>query len=574
MLSELTLSDLGVIGQARLEFDPGLTVITGETGAGKTMLLTAIGLLRGDKADLSLIRRDARRALVEAVVRLPAGHPTLTQASEAGALMDDDELIAGRSIAESRSRAILGGVSVPAGVLARLVGPLVTVHGQGDQMRLRAPSQQREVLDAYAGGEHAALMEEYRAAWAQAEDVRARLERLRTDGAAATREAEMLKQSLAELERVGAQAGEDTQLDERIERLAHAEDLRLAASGAHTALAGEEDPMAPPGATALAEAARRALDGAASRDSVLGELAGRIREAEYQLSDAADEVATYLEQLDADPGTLETLHARRAELRALMRKYGPSLDEVIEWERAAALRLDDLDAGEERVAEVSAALAEAEGRVAGLASQVHAGRLAAAGRLSQAVDKELAGLAMAGAHLEVEVREVPPGPHGADHVEFGLAVHPSAPARPLGRSASGGELSRVMLAVEVALAAAQAGTDATLVFDEVDAGIGGRAAIEVGRRLARVAAHSQVVVVTHLAQVAAFADRHIVVERRSAVGESGGGLVETQVRQADGPERQRELARMLAGQEDSASAQAHAAELLAMAQSAGGSDQS
>ncbi|MDR1427718.1 MAG: DNA repair protein RecN, partial [Bifidobacteriaceae bacterium] len=536
MLEELTLRDLGVIGAAQLDFAPGFTVITGETGAGKTMLLTALGLLRGGKADAGLIRAGSARALVEGTVRLPPGHPALGEAVDAGALVDDGELLVGRSVAESRSRALLGGASVPAGVLTRIVGPLVTVHGQADQMRLRVPAQQREVLDLYAGADQAAALAAYRETYEQVGVLRGDLERLRGQGLEAAREAETLTQSLAEIERVGASVGEDAELDARIERLTHAEELRLAASECHSALVGAEEVAAPPGATALLTSARRALEGAARRDPVLEALATRLREAEYQIVDAAEELGAYLAGLDADPATLESLHARRAQLRSLLRKYGSTLEEVAEWELRAAARLEELDAGDERIAELSGRLEQALAALNAEARRVGAGRRAAARELAAAINAELAALAMAGARVQIDVSETAPGPHGSDEVSFLLAAHPSAAPRPLGKSASGGELSRVMLAVEVALASAQGSPDATLVFDEVDAGIGGRAAIEVGRRLARVAAHTQVIVVTHLAQVAVFADRHIVLDKRTT-----DTATATDATEAVGLAREREL---------------------------------
>jgi DNA repair protein RecN (Recombination protein N) len=561
MLGEVTLKDLGVIDGARLGFAAGFTVITGETGAGKTMLLTALDLLRGGKADPALVREGAARALVEGVIVLPAGHPALAAAVDAGALVDDGELLVGRTISPSRSRALLGGTSVPAGVLASVVAPLVAVHGQADQMRLRLPAQQREVLDAYAGQDHAEALAAYRETYAAVEDLRSTLERLQGLGAAAVREADMLAQGLAEIERAGASIGEDEEIDARIERLTHAEDLRVAVTHAHAALAGLDEPASPPGASALVVQACRALEGVASRDGALASLAERLREMEYQVADAGEELAAYLGELDADPASLETLHARRAELRALTRKYGPTLEDVAAWQRQAAARLEDLDAGDHHIAELTGKLSETLATLGTQANRVSAGRRQAAQRLAEAIDAELTGLAMSGAHIRIDVTTAQPGPHGADEVSMLLSPHPGAPARPLGRTASGGELSRVMLAVEVALAAARGRPDETLVFDEVDAGIGGRAAIEVGRRLARVAAHTQVIVVTHLAQVAAFADHHIVVDKHA---DDAAPRAVTTVAEVSGPARERELARMLAGHEDSASAQAHAQELLAL----------
>jgi DNA repair protein RecN (Recombination protein N) len=305
------------------------------------------------------------------------------------------------------------------------------------------------------------------------------------------------------------------------------------------------------------------LDGLARQDPVLGALAERLRGAEYQLADVAEELGSYLDRLDADPASLESLHGRRAQLRVLLRKYGPTLEDVASWASEAARHLAELDGSDQRTGELGAQLELALEKMKVWSGRVSAGRLNAAAGLTEAVNAELTGLAMPGAQVSVDVSSVEAGPHGVDEVAFLLTAHPGAPARPLGRAASGGELSRVMLAIEVVLAAAQGSPDQTLVFDEVDAGIGGRAAVEVGRRLARVAAQTQVVVVTHLAGVAAFADRHIVLDKAS---DSGADSVATRVAEVVGPDRERELARMLAGHEDSASAREHAKELLALSE--------
>jgi DNA repair protein RecN (Recombination protein N) len=569
VFEEITISDLGVITSAQVRLHPGLTVLSGETGAGKTMVLTGLDLLLGGKADPATVRTGAAAAVVEGRVVVPAGSPVLDRAEEAGAALDDDGgLLLVRTVGAStdgaagRSRAHLGGRSVPASVLGELAESLVTVHGQQDQARLRSPAHQREALDAFAGAAHGEVLAEYRTAWARRAAVQAQIDDLTTRRQELAREAELLRLGLAEVERVAPQPGEDVALAEEVERLAYAEDLRAAAAGAHGALAGDEDGAGIEGSAAgVVEQARRLLDAGGAHDARLAALTERVREAGYLLADVATELASYLQDLQADPLRLEAAQARRAELATLTRSYGEDVAAVLRWADEGSRRLLEIDGGDERLAALGAQRAALDAEIAELAGTIGGARRDAAARLAETVSAELAGLAMAGASLEVRVDDAPePGPHGGDLVEMLLVAHRGAPARPLGKGASGGELSRVMLALEVALATSpDAGEHrpGTFVFDEVDAGVGGRAATEVGRRLAVLAQGAQVLVVTHLAQVAAFADRHLVVTKTR-----GDVVTASDVREVAGEDRVRELARMLSGQEDSGTARAHAAELL------------
>lgn len=573
MIDEIRIDDLGVIGRAHVRLGPGLTVLTGETGAGKTMVLTALGLLLGGRADPATVRTGAARAAVEGRVLLPARSPALERARDAGADVDDDGTLvvlrtvgAGTADGPGRSRAFLGGRSVPQGVLGEIAEELVTVHGQADQLRLRSSSRQRAALDAFAGPDHAAVLARHAEVWAERARAQAELDDLVTRAQERAREAELLRLGLAEVDRVAPQPDEDVELAVEAERLGNAEDLRSAAAGAHTALVGDEE-AADGGAAAvvLVEEARRALEQAGHHDRALAELAVRAAEAGYLLADLAAELSAYVQDLQADPARLDAVQRRRAELTGLTRSYGEDVAAVLAWAQDASRRLLDLDGGEERVTSLTARRDELDAQVQDLAATLTAARTAAAARLAQAVTDELASLAMAGARLEVTVRPAAePGPHGADQVEMLLVPHAGAPARPLGKGASGGELSRVMLALEVALATAEgsgAATPGTFVFDEIDAGVGGRAATQVGERLARLARTTQVLVVTHLAQVAAFADRHLVVTK--SVTDGVDVVTESDVREVEGEDRVRELARMLSGQAGSATARAHAAELLA-----------
>jgi len=574
VLEEIAIENLGVIRSARVPLSDGLTVITGETGAGKTMVLTGLNLLMGAKADPQSVRPGASSAAVEGRVRVTGRDAVLERVDEAGGAVEDDgTVVILRTIADGRSRAHLGGRTVPQGVLAEIAEDLFTVHGQADQLRLRTAAKQREALDTFVGPAHQRVLTAYRAAWTERGGLLAEIADLEARGAERAREVELLRIGLEEIERVDPQPGEDAELQALIERLSNAEGLRTAATEAHEAVAGEDAEGARENAIALVERARRALEAAAHSDPELGALATRFAEVGYLLSDVATDVAAYVDDLQADPAGLETAHNRMAELTALTRSYGETIDEVLQWASDAGLRLLDLDDGGDRLASMRARVAELDAELARLAEILTAERTRGAGELAEAVTNELHGLAMGGAHLVVSVQPLEePGPFGADQVTFLLVPHPGAPERPLGKGASGGELSRVMLALEVALAtaggAAERPADAprsTFVFDEVDAGVGGRAAVEVGRRLAQLGRSTQVVVVTHLAQVAAFADAHLVVTK-SSDGENGadddGMITVTGVREVTADARVRELARMLSGQEDSETARTHALELL------------
>jgi DNA repair protein RecN (Recombination protein N) len=582
VLEEIAIENLGVIRAARVPIGDGLTVITGETGAGKTMVLTGLGLLMGGKADPATVRPGASSAVVEGRVRVADRPGVARRVDDAGGHVDDDgTVVILRTVAaEGRSRAHLGGRSVPQAVLAEIADDLVTVHGQSDQLRLRTPGRQRAALDAFAGPDHAVLLRQYREAWTERVALQAEIDDIETRAGERTREAELLRLGLAEVERVAPQPGEDAELTALVARLGNVEELRVAAQSAHDAVAGDDATEPQENAVVSVDRARRALESAAHTDPTLARFAERLAEVGYALADVATEISGYVEDLAADPAGLETAHARLAELGTLTRSYGETIDDVLAWASDAGLRLLDLDDGGERLRAATARRTELDVELDRVGTAITASRERAAAELAAAVTDELRGLAMGGASLGVDVgRADEPGPWGADAVTFSLVAHPGAPARPLGKGASGGELSRVMLAIEVALAtAAVGGADPdgdeqvlpTFVFDEVDAGVGGKAAVEVGRRLAALARRAQVVVVTHLAQVAAFADVQLVVTKSSGSGDTGGGddadpsgpVTVTGVREVTGEDRVRELARMLSGQEDSDAARRHATELL------------
>ncbi|MBW4721169.1 DNA repair protein RecN [Saccharothrix obliqua] len=576
MLAEMRIQGLGVIDEATLELAPGFTVVTGETGAGKTMVVTGLHLLGGGRADASRVRNGADKAVVEGRFQAPAGSPAAKVAEEVGGEPDDDgSVIAVRTVgADGRSRAHLGGRSVPVGVLSELAEQLLAVHGQNDQLRLLRPAEQRSVLDRFAGDDVGAPLRRYREIreqWlAVAAELAERTERARE----LAREADLLRHGLAEITAVDPKSGEDVELHDEARRLADADQLRETASAAQYAVSGapDGDPDGP-GALGLIGEARRRLG--SSEDPRLRDLEPRLVEAETLLADVGAEIASYLEDLDADPARLEQVLARQAELKALTRKYAADVDGVIAWAADASSRLAGLDTSDEALAALAARRDELAAALAGYAEQVTVERTAAAAELGRAVSEELTGLAMPHATVEVAVRPrvaeandpqalavgdrlLHAGASGVDDVELRLIAHPGAPALPVHKGASGGELSRVMLALEVVLS--HSDPVPTLVFDEVDAGVGGRAAVEVGRRLARLARSHQVIVVTHLPQVAAFADRHLVVDKTA-----DGVLTRSGVRVLDEPQRVVELARMLAGMDSTDTGRAHAEELLAAA---------
>ncbi len=567
MLEEMRITDLGVISEAVVELGPGLSVLTGETGAGKTMVVTGLGLLLGGRADTGAVRSGAASARVEGRFVVPSAGAVAARAVEAGADLDDlgggtHELIASRVVAASgRGRAHLGGRAVPVSVLTDLADDLVAVHGQSEQVLLRSPARQRETVDRFGGSALADELAGYEEAWTRFGQVDAELSEITTRARERRQEAELLRAGLAEVERVDPQPGEDDELRALTQRLEHAEELRTASGEAHRALAGEVDEVAAGDGNhvvALVEQARRALEQVADHDEQLAALATRVAEIGYLTADLAADLASYLQGVEADPARLAQVHERRSELTGLTRRFGEDVPAVLAWAQESSRRLLELDGDDDRVEELTARHRELDADLDARAARLTALRREAGDRLCAAVQDELAALAMPSARLQVDVEPRPRGLHGADEVTLLLAPHSGADPRPLARGASGGELSRVMLALEVALA----GSDPvpTFVFDEVDAGVGGAAAVEIGRRLAALARTAQVVVVTHLPQVAAFADTHLVVRKAD-----DGQVTDSGVHRVEGEDRVRELARMLAGQQESASARDHAAELLAQA---------
>ncbi len=559
MITELRIADLGVISDAIISLHPGLTVVTGETGAGKTMIISGLGLLLGGRADPRSVRRGSERARVEG--RFTIDNLELAQTvQEAGGQLDDDELIVARHVTSAgRSRAYVGGAQVPASVCAELTAALVRIHGQAEQERLTEADRQRQLLDRFAGVPALEPLARYTSLWAEDRAARTELAQLRAEAQRRAREIDLLRFGLDEIERIAPVSGEDVALAAEALRLQSADDLRDSAESAVQALAGPDDE--PGGALAMLYAARKVFESAVSRDPAATQLGERLVDASYQLSDLTADLARYLDSLESQPGRLEQIAERRAQLSTLTRKYGTTCDEVLQWAAESAVRLTQLEQSDERIATLERRVDALATELASLAGQISRARHEASGRFSELVLGELAALAMPHARLSFDVTSAELGPSGADRVELTFAANPGSELRSLGRVASGGELSRVRLALEVVLAGGHEAV--TLVFDEVDAGVGGKVAVEVGRRLARLAQHSQVVVVTHLAQVAAFADRHYVV-----VKADDGQVTTSGVVQVADEDRAVELARMMAGLDTTESALAHAGELVELAASA------
>ena len=570
MLTEITIDNLGVIPHSAVEFSPGLNVLTGETGAGKTMVVTGLRLLTGGRADASKVRTGAAQATVEGAFSThllsDVARDALTTITEdAGAQPDENgEYLATRSVkASGRSRAHLGGRTVPAATLAEFTSHLLTIHGQNDQLRLLAPAEQLAALDAFDPA-IAPLKERYRESYskwrAATKDLRERTEKRRE----LAQEVDRLQFAVDEIDGIDPQDGEDTDLVATINRLQDVDALRESAQGALVAIDGAESvgeynsgaESADPASTLIGQAASTLQQ---ASDGHLRELGSQLADVAAVLTDVSGELGMFLSDLPSDPDELERLLQRQQELKSLTRKYAPDIAGVLAWRDKAVKRLASIDTSAEAIEELRKRVATSEKEMTTAAKALTKERTAAARKLEEAVTEELRGLAMPKARVTVSVDKQEFDRNGADSVELRLAPNDALEPQPLASSASGGELSRVMLALEVILSSQQGG--ATLVFDEVDAGVGGRAAVEIGRRLARLARNNQVIVVTHLPQVAAYATTHLHVSKNVSDESVTSG-----VDVLEGDARIEELARMLAGMDDSETGRAHANELMERAQ--------
>lgn len=592
MLTDLRIRNLGVIADAEIEFHPGFTVITGETGAGKTMLISSLRLLMGDRSDFSKIRRTkddvAPEAFAEGIFSfgtLPAEKIAELQdeLADCGAQQDDDgSIIALRSIrADGRSRAHLGGRAVPANALARFTEPLVTIHGQHDQLRLLQPASHREILDQYAGQPAAELLASYRKVWRTWRETGKLLSQKREECAAEARELTQLQMAVSEIREAQLEPAEDAVLQNDIRRLMDADELRDEAARALHSLNGDtsfisaemaQTLSSSPSATACADdligAARSYL--AQSSDKTLQELGERLDTAVSVIEDVSSEVHDYLQELDVDPQVVEQKLERQALVKQIVRKYGVDVDSVLSWCAEAESRIAQLTSSENSIESLLEQEAKLHDEASQLADRLTALRQAKASQLAEDITDVLSSLAMGSSEITIEVKDLPAtssdadrgrqlGEYGADSIDILFRSSSNSPAQPISKVASGGELSRVMLAIEVILA--DQADPRTLIFDEVDSGIGGRTALQIGQCLARLAGRHQVIVVTHLPQVAAFGDHHLTVLKDNRTE----GAV-TRVHALSKDERVVEIARMLAGLEKTDTGQAHAEELLAAAQ--------
>jgi DNA repair protein RecN (Recombination protein N) len=561
LIEQIRIRDLGVISEAQLDLGPGLTVLTGETGAGKTMVLNALSLLLGSRSDSSSIRKGQDQAFVEG--RWLLSKEALDRITSSGIEVEDQELLVSRSVSnEGRSKAVVSGRSVPVGILSEIGEHLVVVHGQSDQIRLKSAVAQREALDQFAGVELSKLVSEYEVVFASWQQATRRLELLTTESDSRAREADAIRAAVEELTKLDPKTGEDQDLAERATKLTHLEELRIAATNAHEELSSESFDESRDAITLIGKA-RRALEQVGEHDPELAKFASELKDIGFSLNEIAANISGYLASLDGDGAAeLEAIQLRRAELTAAMRKYGPTLDEVVSYLETSGARLLELDSSDEAIEKLTLEERELGEKATELAEQISALRTRAAAELSQAVTAELGALAMNGASLEVKVVRLPElASFGFDQVSLLLCAYPGAEARPISKGASGGELSRIMLAIEVVLAKSELAP--TFIFDEVDAGVGGAAATEVGKRLAMLAKNAQVIVVTHLPQVAAFASRHLRVLKSSTAEYTA-----TDVVTLEGEQIVEELARMLSGLSESESGKSHAKELLELAQSA------
>ena len=546
VLEQMHIRDIGVIDDVTVDLAPGLTVLTGETGAGKTMVVAALELLLGARAESHQVRAGADRALVE-------GQFAPAPISAADWVADGDEvLVVSREIGGARNRVRVAGQLASVSALAELLADVVEVHAQADAQRLNATAVQRELLDRSGGAGLAARRAAYDEAYLAWQEAAAELQRLRdSEGERAIR-LERLRFEFDDIAAVAPEAGEENAVEAELARLEHAETLATAGRQAAAALTEEGGGRDALGA---AVAALRAVGGI---DADLDGQGQRLEALAVELQDVALDLAAYGEAVDLDPARLDALRERRAVLAGLCRRYGPDTSAVLAHAERVAAELDALERGEAR----SGALAEHVEQLAAACEEagqaLRAARTDAGAQLAAAVDAHLAELAMADARMQVALDPIEPSAHGMDRVTFQLAAHAGSPPLPLAKAASGGERSRVALALRLALA--DADDTPVLVFDEVDAGIGGATALAVGEKLAALARGRQVLCVTHLAQLAAHADRHLVVSKAT----EGGHTVAT-VRAVADHERVRELSRMLGGDPVSAEAERHAAALLAAA---------
>jgi len=565
-LEEISIRNLGIIDTSSLELSKGLNVLTGETGAGKTMILTALSLLLGAKSDSSLVRHGSERLVTSATFSIPTS--LSAQIEDLGGLVEDGSLILTRSVSsDGKSKATASGAAVNASTLGEITEPLIAIHGQSANTQIVKSVKQRELLDLFAGSDLQAALSDYVETFNMYNEMKAKLKALVTNASARDSQIADLELLTKQWSVLKPTRGEFVAVDDEIRKLASVEDLRIAAAGASSAI-GEEEA----GVLTVLGQARKFLEAAKGKDQALDEIATNVAESFFLIDDAHAALVSYLASLEADPTRLDYLQERKAALSTFVKKWGgvgnvdEEMAEIAIRVKSAKEMIADLHGGQDRIGELEAEIKEVKLKLLTGAKKVSLARVHAAAKLSDLVSSEIVGLSMPHTRFYSDV--ISPDYEGAlkesdftitgcDEILMSIQAHKDGPKVALGKGASGGEMSRIMLALEVVIAASA--PVGTYIFDEVDAGVGGKAAIEVGRRLHALSQHAQVIVVTHLPQVAAWADRHFVVAK-----DSDGQIVQSGVSQLDEKARVSEIARMLAGLDESVSAQEHAAELLAM----------
>lgn len=559
MLEEINISNLGIIKESKLDFSPGLNVITGETGAGKTMVLSALHLLLGKRGSANMIHKDAKTLSVEGCWNLSKS-PYTTEIEDTGALIEDDQLFINRTVkSDGKSRCVVGGKTTPASVLSGLGSKLVNIHGQADQNRLRSPLAQREVLDKYAGEDLSKELKKYSKVYKLWKEQKAHIEDVQKNSSSRKRELNSLKKFMSDFDEVNPTENQDEELENLISSLSNVDAIRVGGAEALAEITMSDSEL--PSAESQLSNMISALASIMKYDSELEAIHDKADKVADDLSEVVSELESYLTNIDTD--SIEQLYNSQeqlTEIKALVRKYGNSLSEVIELRDKADSELEILESYSQPIEELKEELDETFKKLLAAADAVTKIRVAFSKKLEKAVNKELEGLSMGGSSLKVSIAKVSPTSSGQDEVELTLLSKGSKKANPITKSASGGELSRIMLALEVVLADPK--NTGTFIFDEVDSGIGGETAIEIGKRLALLAKEAQVIVVTHLPQVACFGDSHLKVSKSESEDS-----IETSVQKLDNEETTLELTRMLSGMSDSETGKAHAIELMDYAKS-------
>lgn len=565
MLEQINIENIGIIEKSSIDFTSGLNVITGETGAGKSMILASLGLLLGQKADSSLVMHGAKEAVVEGILQ---GQNLDSNTTLRGAGIDidnDDAIIALRKVSsQGRSRAFLGSRSVQIGVLSEFTNEFVTIHGQADQLKLRTSSQQRKALDEYCGETLVTLLGELKETWEERKALQKKLHEIIENQRERAQRAALLRGGIAKIEEISPMPNEDEELAEKSLLAINANDIKQYINATIVSLDGDEEGGA--GALQLLWQGNSSLEKAAQLTSNLQEVQPRFASLQIELQQIVSDLNAALNEIDLDPEEIEKVEQRRAQLNDLKKSYGQTLGEVLAWKDDASRQLLEIDSDDYNREKYQRRIEELSVKLQKLSTKVSAERKLGAQELSERVTAEIRGLLMGAASFEVGIQEAEEiNSYGKDIITFTLKSHAQAEKLNISQGASGGELSRLMLALELIRAEKHPDhAQHTLIFDEIDAGVGGKSANEIAKRLKRLSANMQVIVITHLAQVAAYADNQLVVvkqEHPAPAGESGK-IVRSIVRPVLGEDRISELARMLSGTEDSANARSHARELL------------